>query len=354
MASSDADVVVRVRRHVADVLRRQRALTARRPIVAAVSGGADSLCLLDTLVAVVPRARRRVVVGHVDHQLRAGSAADAEYVLQIADGYGVAATVATVDVPALAQAERVGVEAAARFERYRALRQMARARDTHLVATGHTCDDSVETVVLHLLRGSGLRGLRGLSESERLLAGSSGGPGCRRGSALSVLRPLIGVSRTETVQYCQARGIRWLTDETNADPRYARNRVRAHLLPVLRTYNPAIDRTLLRTARAARDEDAWLDSVVAARWRRIARRADDGVSLDLAGWRRQPPPIQRRMVRLIADDYCVDDLGFDAVERALAVGAVDGPPRADLAHGLAVERREHAVVFELRTRGPDG
>jgi tRNA(Ile)-lysidine synthetase-like protein len=354
MASSDADVVQRVQRAVAEALDRQRVLNARRRIVVAVSGGVDSLCLLDALVATLPWTERRLIVGHVDHQLRPDSGSDTEHVRAIAAGYGLRCALLRVDVTALAAAERRGVEEAARVGRYRALRDAYPGSGTPVVATGHTRDDVVETVLLHILRGSGRAGLGGISEDEVLDDGALGQPrmpGPPR--VLRVVRPLIGVGRADTVAYCEARRIRWLTDETNVDPRFTRNRVRAHLLPVLRTYNPAIDVSVTRMARVLLDEDAWLDDVARRRCRRIARDVDGGRGLSLDGWRRQPVPMRRRIVRLIANAAGFDEIGFEAVERALAVGSDDGPPRAQLGGGLSIERRADTLIFNIDARVRD-
>ena len=347
MDSSAADVVARVQQQVGDAFIRLRLARSARPIVAAVSGGADSLCLLDALVAMLPGAKRWLVVGHVDHQLRARSGQDAAFVRSVAARYGLRCAVVSVDVPALAAAEARGIEEAARVARYRALRDVDVGLAAPVVATGHTSDDLVETVLLHMLRGSGRRGLGGISENELLDAralGEAPTTGPRR--VLRVVRPLLGVGRADTARYCEARGITWLTDESNSDARFLRNRVRGHLLPVLRTYNPAIDRALSRMARALRDEDAWLDRVAAGRLRRIGRQADARLGVDLTGWRRQPVAIRRRLVRIIAETFGVDEIGFEAVERALAIGSENGPARADLGGGLSMERTADTLLFD--------
>jgi tRNA(Ile)-lysidine synthetase-like protein len=315
-------------------------------MVVAVSGGADSLCLLDALVAVVPDASHRLMVGHVDHQLRPQSSDDAKYVTRVAEDLGLRTAVVTVNVPALAEAERLGIEEAARLARYRSVAGIADEWETDAVLTGHTLDDSVETIALNFLRGTGARGLSGIAEREWLPASWLGAPPARP-VGLGVFRPLLRVRRAETVAYCEARGLRYLTDESNADPRFTRNRVRAHLLPVLRTYNPSIDPALARMARLFQDEDAWLLNETARR--SAALRVDPGVGgiLSLGGWQREPLPMQRRIVRLIAESLGVADLGFEAVERALAVGHNDGPRRADLGRGLAVERRQDTLIFQV-------
>jgi tRNA(Ile)-lysidine synthetase-like protein len=353
MASSDADVVQRVQHSVAEALERQGLLDARWKMVVAVSGGADSLCLLDALVAVVPESQRCLLVGHVDHQLRPESAKDAEHVSRVAQSLDVPFALDTVNVTAFAKAEGLGIEEAARLARYQSLAGFADRLNTDIVVTGHTRDDSVETILLHFLRGSGARGLSGIGEQEWLNA-SLLGPTEDRPSGLGLLRPLLQVDRANTVDYCEARGITYLTDETNADPRYLRNRVRGHLLPVMRTYNPSVDRALTRMAKVMKEEDAWLDEEASRRWTRIIDGAKKKDVLNLAGWRQQPSPFQRRIVRQLASLLGVDELGHDAVERALTVGSENGPPREELGSGLTVERRKDTLVFHrLHTNQED-
>src|SRR5688572_24879022 len=305
MASSGADVVQRVQEAVAQALDRSQLPDDRSnpgsgyPMVVAVSGGADSLCLLDAVVAVLPNARDRLLVGHVDHQLRPDSASDAEHVQRIAFGLGVSSAVATVNVPDLARSERLGIEEAARLARYRSLARFADELGTDTVLTGHTRDDSVETVVLSFLRGTGARGLSGIGEEE-WLSSSWLGPTEDRPIGLGVIRPLLRVGRAETSAYCEARGIHWLTDESNADPAFTRNRVRAHLLPVLRTYNPSVDRALVRMSQVLMDEDAWMNEMALERWDEIRVEGAEHTNLTFDGWRRAPIPLQRRLVRLVA------------------------------------------------------
>ena len=357
MASSDAEVVSRVRAAVRAALDDDFATFATdgyfRPRVVAVSGGADSLCLLDALVAVVPDPQKRLVVGHIDHQIRPGSVSDAEHVRRIASDLGVPFAVESVDVPALAKSERLGIEEAARLARYRALARFADASLTDTVVTGHTRDDSVETIVLHLLRGSGAHGLSGIGKKEWLSASWLGATDGRP-IGLGIERPLLEVSRAETVAYCAARGIDYVTDESNVDPRFLRNRVRGHLLPVLRTYNPAIDRALLRVAAVLADEDALLDDRTFDAWDQLRQPGAPAESLSLASWSDLHRAIQRRLVRRIAANLHFEEIGYEAVERALAVGRSDGPPRAELGGGLIVERRRDTLVFMRERHDREG
>jgi len=164
---------------------------------------------------------------------------------------------------------------------------------------------------------------------------------------LRVVRPLLAARRADTTAYCQARGIAWLTDPTNADPRMLRNRVRGHLLPVLRTYNPAVDDALDRLSQVMRDEDAYLDELTEQRYRRLVWTDERQARIGLADWTRQPRVLQRRLVRRIAQELGLTELSRDAVERALTVALDDGPRRAELGQGLIVTQQRHDRAYEL-------
>jgi tRNA(Ile)-lysidine synthase len=228
------------------------------------------------------------------------------------------------------------------------------------VATGHTRDDAIETVLLHVLRGSGAAGLGGIAEFESFPAETLGGP--RRESdatarVLLVVRPLLDVGRADTVAYCQARGLAWRDDETNADPRFLRNRIRNHLLPVLRTYNPAIDDAIARLATVMAEEDACLSALVASRMQQFVRRNERGASIARCAWDDLPVALQRRAVRAIAAEAGYTEIGFDAVERALAVGRRNGPRQTQLGGGLVVRRTIDSLIVETHepvTPQPEG
>lgn len=351
MASSDADPVGRVLEASGLILDRARLIGSRRPVVVAVSGGADSLCLLDVLMTLFDRATGRIVVGHVDHCLRPESGQDANYVQSIAGDYGVRCETMRVDVPALMTIEGRGIEDAARVGRYRALRDLCGRVGGVAVLTGHTRDDSIETVLMHLIRGSGRSGLGGMAETVPIDAIADRSAPATSAPPARVVRPLLDIGRSDTVEYCEARGIRWLTDPTNADPTMLRNRVRGHLLPVLRTYNPAIDEALDRLARVMRDEDAYLDELTEQRYRRLASNDDGQVGIEIVDWTRQPLALQRRLVRRIGSDLGLTEMSRDAVERALAVGHNDGPRGAELGHGVTVERRQETLIFQINREG---
>jgi tRNA(Ile)-lysidine synthase len=239
-------------------------------VAAAVSGGADSLALLHALRTLAGPRGWRLAVVTVDHGLRAGSAADAAFVVDHAKALGLDARLETLAPADLARHRRAGQEGAARAARYEALWRAAAELDCDWLATGHTLDDQAETVLLQLLRGAGPEGLAGMPV---------------RGGRL--LRPLLGVRRAETRGCCAAIGVDWREDPTNAEPGPLRNRVRQRLLPLLEELRPGATGTLARAATLAADERDWLDPLVAAAL--AAALAEPATRADPAVTRADPP-----------------------------------------------------------------
>ena len=342
------DVVASVRERVHAVLGVEAS-----SLVVAVSGGPDSVSLLDAVVAVACVLPCQLVVGHVDHRLRPESAEDAAFVSQLAAGYGLRCEVRVVDVPALAQRQLLGIEEAARIARYRALAAIAHETHAASIVTGHTRSDAVETLLMHLMRGSGGRGLVGMRDGDYLDPALVDEPATLHDhDRYWVWRPLRQVDRDETVEYCHARGLEYRTDPTNADSRFLRNRIRQHLLPVLRTYNPSVDAALDRLGRATDDDERFLDAVVAERYRSLAEHdATGAATFDLHAWQRLWRSLQRRLILMIAAELGVRDVTSDAVERALGVGS-DGPTRADVAGRLVIRRSRDKLIFQSAGRAP--
>lgn len=289
------------------ILEQQCGLDRALPVLVGVSGGADSLTLLDILI----RCGYSVVVAHVNHQLRASAGQDADRVQAIAAQYGVPFWLGLVNVGEYAAANHISIEEAARILRYRFLGQTAQEVGAQALAVGHTADDQVETVLMHLLRGAGLGGLAGMHYRSQIpdLLGS-----------LSVVRPLLGMWRAETETHCDELGIQPVQDETNQDVRYERNRIRLEIIPALEKTYPHLKENLWRTAQVlAGDEEAlrmYLDEQM------VGGTVEWGAcysALDRVYWRMQPVGMQRRMIRRAAMHLrpILRDVGFDAVERAL-------------------------------------
>ena len=236
-------------------------------LVVGLSGGADSVALLDALASLRRRRGFRVVAAHLDHRLRPGSAEDAAFCEALCARLDVPLRTGAADVRARAARERGGLEQAARRERYAFLRRVEDEEGAVAVAVAHTRDDQAETLLLRLLRGAGATGLAGM-----------------RPRSGDVVRPLLGVSRQEVLAHLRERGLAWREDPSNADTAHRRNRVRLELLPYLEErFNPGIRAALARTASLLADEAAHVRAGAEALLAGIAR--EEGGALLL----RRPP-----------------------------------------------------------------
>ena len=258
-------------------------------LVVAVSGGPDSMALLHALLHLRARLGLSLRGAHLDHGLRGDAgAADAAFAADAFSAAGVPHYVEKADVAAHRAAHRLSLEQAAREVRYAFLARVYREHGADAVALGHTADDQAETILMHVVRGSGLTGLRGMeARSARRVEGVE----------VRFVRPLLGVTRADTEAYCHALGLRPRMDESNRSPDFTRNRVRAELLPLLEELNPAVRDALLRLSTSAARELSYLDAEVDRLWEDAAEVGEDRVALDRRTVGRLPPAPQAHLLR---------------------------------------------------------
>jgi tRNA(Ile)-lysidine synthase len=277
---------------VSQTIDRHRMMAAGHKIGVAVSGGADSVCLLHALLELAPRRDLQLAVLHFNHRLRGlESQQDAEFVRRLAEENGLPFHLREADLPTAGNLEQ-----AARQARLAFFREMIGSRAVDRVAVGHTRWDQAETVLFRFLRGSGTAGLAGI----------------RPVTLDGVVRPLLEVGRDEVEQFLRERGIPWREDSTNASPQFARNRIRHGLLPQLASqWNPRIRETLADTADWAQAEEAWwtveTDRLAAGR---LLER--DGAILVKVDWLADLPlAVRRRLVRRAIERAKGDTRGVD-------------------------------------------
>ena len=305
-----------------------------RLVLVGVSGGPDSLCLLD----VLRRLDYRLVVAHLDHGLRPESADEALAVQRLAESLGAACVVERQDVSAFAEMHGISLEEAARSVRYRFLFEQARLYEAQAVAVGHTADDQVETVLMHLLRGAGLSGLRGMAYRSLPNTWSQDIP---------LVRPLLGTWREEVLAYCQANALQPHLDSSNLDIRFYRNRLRHDLIPYLKNYNPRVHEVLWRTARVLSDDYAVLEQATSLAWQAcVSNQSDGAIAFDLQCLMEQPAGLQRHLLRRAINWLRpgLRDIDFDAIEHALEF--LTNPPRSrrcDLTAGLCLLMEENQL-----------
>ena len=240
-----------------------------RGVLAAFSGGADSLSLLISL----KQAGFTVTAAHFNHHLREEAGRDEQAAAGLADQLGIPFISGGADVPAVVRDQKLSVEEAARQCRYTWLLKQAEALAVQAVAIGHTADDQVETILMHLLRGSGLDGLTGMPYRQIFPLWNP---------TIPVVRPLLDTWREETEAICREAGLEPVQDASNLSPRFFRNRIRLELVPYLQEYNPRAKQHLWQTARILAEEQSVLQAVKEKAWLDcFESRSDQWLSLRL-------------------------------------------------------------------------
>jgi tRNA(Ile)-lysidine synthase len=332
---------VHLTERVAAFIEGETLLEPGQSLIVGVSGGPDSLCLLDCLHTL----GFRPVVAHFDHQLRPESGADGEFVRQAADTYGFPFELGR---PPESGGELFSEEKA-RIHRYRFLANVAAQRGLERIAVGHTANDQAETVLMHLIRGAGSSGLRGM----RPITDLGGRVEIPEARGILLIRPLLEVSRHDTEAYCTEQGLSVLTDPTNQDSRFFRNRLRNELIPELQTYNPRVQEVLLRTAKVMAAESEAIEQLVDERWSDWVTEAGEGVlAIQTGAIVHAPLALQRATIRRAILELVPElrDVGFETVERAL--NSIRTGKRLSLQGGLdllvlngkAYLRKENAVI----------
>jgi tRNA(Ile)-lysidine synthase len=298
-------------------MRENKLVSPGERLVVAVSGGPDSVCLLHILAGLRKELDIELHIAHLNHQLRGNeSAADAKYVTGLAKRLAIPATIASRDVKSYQKQHRLSLEEAAREVRYNFLAGVAGEVGAMRAAIGHTTDDHIETMLMHLIRGSGIKGLRGLLPISRWKSS---------GNKLTIIRPLLELSRQETTAYCRQHNLKPRTDTSNLSMEPLRNRIRHQLLPELRKYNPQIAQALLRLARTAADDLDFIETEARRLSNDIISAEKNSVVLKKKGFLALPPALQRQLLRNSIESLLGNLKDFEASHIEDIIEALDKP-----------------------------
>lgn len=286
----------------------QGLLAGGRPVVVLFSGGRDSTCLLDLSVRIC--GAEAVTALHVNYGIREEAAGDERHCSELCERLGVA-----LEVRRPQQPRHGNMQAWARDARYAAAAEIAGEAD---IASGHTASDQVETILYRLASSPSRRALLGMRAREGRL-----------------VRPLLRYTREQTAAYCHERGLRWREDRTNDDPAFARNRIRAELVPALRAIHPAAEQNVLAVSRVLREEAEVLEALVDA-----ALAGESQISL--AALREQPAALQRLIVQRLADQ-AVGGPAPGVARRCEEIAAMGATAMLDLPRVRA--RTKHGMLY---------
>jgi tRNA(Ile)-lysidine synthase len=323
---------------VRETIRRYRLLTPNTRVVAATSGGSDSVALAH-LLAELDRGGDCHLIGlaHFNHQLRKNADRDEAFCVQLAERLGLPLIVDHADVRELAHRENRSIEDAARTVRHAFLERARVQLGVDVVALGHTRDDQAETFLLRLLRGAGSRGL-----------------GAMHPRRANLIRPLLDCRRADLQSYLREQAIPFVHDETNDDVSIPRNRVRAELLPLIEgRYNPSIVDVLAEEAELARDEYQWLEVVANQRFGDVVASAGRRRVIAVAALGECPVALQRLIVRRAMSEAAPGrTVRFADVQRVVDLALLDGAPFDG--PGQRVERVGGNIVLTGRPAGAVG
>lgn len=262
-------------------IQEEKLLESGKKVLLAVSGGPDSMALLHIMQELAAEMELSLAALHLNHGLRAEAAAEEEFVSEYCRNRGIEIYSRQADIRALAAREKKSLEEAGRDCRYRFFFEYLDKLQADYIATAHHQDDQAETVLLHLLRGSGIKGLRGIMPRKAKL-----------------LRPLLALSKSEIFHYLEEKQIPYCLDQSNEDLSFLRNRVRRELIPYLqKTYNPRIKESLCQLAGIARDENDYLEKQLLCSWDRLLIRQEDAlIVLDKELLAAEHPALQKRLI----------------------------------------------------------
>jgi tRNA(Ile)-lysidine synthase len=267
-------------------IKKHSMLTGGETVVVGLSGGPDSVCLVTVLHTLKSRMELNLSAVYVEHGLRPDETPDEiEFSGDLCRRMDIPFSVKQVDVRTYAKEKGLNAQDAARTLRYKALEETAAGAGAHAVALGHNLDDQAETFLMHILRGSGPRGLSGIPPVRGI-----------------IIRPLIDIERKDIEEHLDSEGISYMIDSSNLKHDYLRNRLRATIMPVLRDINPGIIETLSRTTEILRDEDRYLEAAVTKTLMKlITRKTDTSIELFLVPLEGMDRVLLRRVLRRAID-----------------------------------------------------
>lgn len=306
-------------------------------VLVGLSGGPDSVAL----VSVLSRLRKRLHISlgavYVNHRLRPrAAAAEARFCADLCTRLDIPFYYEEIDIPALVQRDKTGIEETARKYRYRSLERLAAEHGYDTIAVGHHRDDRVETILFNLFRGAGRHGLIGFP--------------ARRGR---IIRPLYDLTREEIEAYLAAGGLPSMLDRSNRSGRHVRNRIRARILPLIKKeITPRASENILRLAEILADEEAWFDRKTEGAFRRIGTITPGGkFVLDLNGWKRYDVWFKRRLAIRLLHEAGVWETEYAEIERVVRLADAPAGSRVTLPDGMTAETAgEKLFLYRSGTR----
>ena len=267
-------------------------------IVIGVSGGPDSICLLNILNSLKDELEIRIYVAHVNHMLREEADTETEYVKSFCEKLGIECFCKKIDIEDISKKEKLGTEEAGRNERYKFFDEILQKTNSNKIATAHNSNDKVETVLLNILRGSGISGLKGIEPIREN----------------KYIRPLIETERKDIEEYCNENKLEPKIDKTNLESIYKRNKVRNDLIPYIeKEINPNIVKTINRLSEVATEENEYIEKIVEKEFNNLKIIQGNETALDLKKFNNLELVIKRRVILYTISKVIGNTVGIEKV-----------------------------------------
>jgi len=281
--TQENDIIQAMKEKVLEIIKKYNLIENGDKIVIGVSGGPDSITLLNVLLEIKNEniINFDMVVCHINHMIREEAVQDEEYVLEFCKKYNIECFVKKIDVENKAKEEKLGTEEAGRIARYEFFNEILEKTGSNKIATAHTANDNAETVLMNIIRGSGTAGLKGIEVKRD-----------------NLIRPLIDCSREEIEEYCKTNNLNPRIDKTNFQNIYTRNKVRNMLIPYIKeNFNPNIIEGINRLSELSKKENEYLEKVTQKKYKEILiEEQDNQIILDLNKFNLQELVIKQRLV----------------------------------------------------------
>lgn len=307
-------------------LKEKNMLSKGRKITIALSGGADSVCLLHAMLTLAPKLNLEISAAHLNHCIRGDEALrDENFVNKLCSDLSVPLFCERADVPLYAEQNKLSLELAARRVRYDFLNRVSGGG---LIATAHNADDNLETVILNLTRGTAAKGLCGI-------------PSVRD----NIIRPLIYCTRAEIETYCKENGLEFVTDSTNLTDDYTRNKIRHNVIPILREINPMVESAAARACSALELDDRYLQSLALSQ---LEKRIIKNGEMSLKGLENQAEAINFRMLKAFCESIGITELSQRHLNQLYGIcisgGEISLPGKTLKAQNGILKIKENSVV----------
>lgn len=274
-----------MKQKVIETIKKYNLINSKDKIVLGVSGGPDSIAMLDILRQIKDEMNFEMYVAHINHNIRGKEAdADEEYVKKYCEKYNIKCFSKKIDVPTIAQDKKIGTEEAGREVRYNYFEEVLIETKSNKIAIAHNKNDKVETIIMHILRGSGISGLKGIEPKRDE----------------KYIRPLIECDRTEIEKYCEDNKLNPRIDKTNFENEYTRNKIRNIVIPYIKQeFNPNIIETITRLSDVIASEDRYIEDTSIVEYKKICiLESTDKIELKLKEFNKLDKVIQNRIILL--------------------------------------------------------